>query len=117
MAGTSHPTCWGRDGLLLGSLMKGGSANRSLRADLRVSGLFDLHLLPQPPEYPPTHVVPSLQKIRDPGMDIHNSVQQSPCQDQRESPGRHWGVDLGEGGVPELDVVESVDIAAFAGNP
>jgi hypothetical protein len=50
-------------------------------------------------------------------MDIHNSVQKSPYEDQRESPRRHRGVDLGEGGVPELEIVERVDVVAVAGNP
>ena len=63
------------------------------------------------------HVVPSVQKIRDPGMDIYNSVQKSPYEDQRESPRRHWRVDPGEGGVPELEIVERVDVIAVAGNP
>jgi len=49
-------------------------------------------------------------------MDIYTSVQKSPYENQRESPRRNWGVDIGEGGVPELDVVERVDVAV-ARNP
>ena len=50
-------------------------------------------------------------------MNFDNSVHEPPCEDQQESTRRHWGVDLGEGGVPELDVVERVDVVAVAGNP
>jgi hypothetical protein len=73
-------------------------------------------MLPQPPEYP-TDIVPSVTKDGDPGMDIHNSVQKSPPEDQRESSRRYWGVDLAEGGVPELELVERVDVVAVTGNP
>jgi len=50
-------------------------------------------------------------------MDIHNSVQKSPYENQRESPRKNWRLDLGEEGVPELEIVERVDVVAVAGNP
>jgi len=62
-------------------LMKAGSANRSVPADLKVSDLFDWNMFTTSSRRP-THVVPSIQNIRNPGMDIHNSVQKSSYKDQ-----------------------------------
>ena len=95
-------------------LVKGESANRGLLVGLKVSDHFDPSTTTS---RMPTHVLHSIQKIRDPGMDIHNSIQKSPYEDQRESPRRHWGVDIGEGEVSELGVVERVDVAVVTGNP
>jgi len=50
-------------------------------------------------------------------MDIYNSLQKSPYENQRESPRRNWGLDLEEKGVPELEIVKRVDVVAVARNP